>query len=223
MGIECLRVKDSSSISAFVFRNEIQRFCSRSSNCKSYSRCQRLIIEFKWFLATATKSSTCWPHISIDTEWWSVLWTSMANWNRSFTWRTCQTYWYCSKTTWTFLQTEFVFVMFILNDHRIGSSLSASPNHMPFVRSFDENNGRVVFNYAPETCGYVSHSQSFVSFDRRWRFCFSFGLVSSISNWWKSWRLSTSIGNCTKSRWYNSTFRITFWKWQFNESGSSVR
>lgn len=27
---------------------------------------------------------------------------------------------------------------------------------MPFVRSYDENNGRVVFNYAPETCGYVS-------------------------------------------------------------------
>ena len=28
---------------------------------------------------------------------------------------------------------------------------------MPFVRSYDENNGRVVFNYSPETCGYVSH------------------------------------------------------------------
>ena len=28
---------------------------------------------------------------------------------------------------------------------------------MPFVRSHDENNGRVVFNYNPETCGYVSY------------------------------------------------------------------
>ena len=27
---------------------------------------------------------------------------------------------------------------------------------MPFVRSYDENNGRVVYNYNPETCGYVS-------------------------------------------------------------------
>jgi len=27
---------------------------------------------------------------------------------------------------------------------------------MPFVRSYDENNGRVVYNYSPETCGYVS-------------------------------------------------------------------
>jgi len=28
---------------------------------------------------------------------------------------------------------------------------------MPFVRSCDENNGRTVFNYNPETCGYVSY------------------------------------------------------------------
>jgi hypothetical protein len=27
---------------------------------------------------------------------------------------------------------------------------------MPFVRSYDENNGRIVYNYTPETCGYVS-------------------------------------------------------------------
>ncbi len=26
----------------------------------------------------------------------------------------------------------------------------------PFIRSYDENNGRTVFNYSPETCGYVS-------------------------------------------------------------------
>ena len=29
-------------------------------------------------------------------------------------------------------------------------------DHAPFVRSYDENNGRVVYNYTPETCGYVS-------------------------------------------------------------------
>lgn len=28
---------------------------------------------------------------------------------------------------------------------------------MPFVRSCDENNGRVVFKYDPETFGYVSY------------------------------------------------------------------
>ncbi|CAF3391299.1 unnamed protein product [Rotaria sp. Silwood1] len=31
--------------------------------------------------------------------------------------------------------------------------------HMPFVRSYDENNGRVVFNYSPETCGYFIRSR----------------------------------------------------------------
>lgn len=26
----------------------------------------------------------------------------------------------------------------------------------PMARSYDENTGRVVFNYSPDTCGYVS-------------------------------------------------------------------
>ncbi|CAF3989111.1 unnamed protein product [Rotaria magnacalcarata] len=34
-----------------------------------------------------------------------------------------------------------------------------TPSHTPFVRSFDENNGRVVFNYCPETCGYFMRSR----------------------------------------------------------------
>ncbi|CAF3587047.1 unnamed protein product [Rotaria sordida] len=32
-------------------------------------------------------------------------------------------------------------------------------DHMPFVRSYDENNGRIVFNYNPETCGYFIRSR----------------------------------------------------------------
>ncbi|CAF3922036.1 unnamed protein product [Rotaria sp. Silwood2] len=31
--------------------------------------------------------------------------------------------------------------------------------HMPFVRSYDENNGRIVFSYTPETCGYFVRSR----------------------------------------------------------------
>ncbi|CAF0864478.1 unnamed protein product [Adineta ricciae] len=32
-------------------------------------------------------------------------------------------------------------------------------DHGPYVRSFDENNGRTVFNYNPETCGYFVRSR----------------------------------------------------------------
>ena len=32
----------------------------------------------------------------------------------------------------------------------------AGRDHMPTVRSIDEKFGRVVFNYNPDTCGYVS-------------------------------------------------------------------
>ncbi|UJR35501.1 hypothetical protein I4U23_028255 [Adineta vaga] len=35
----------------------------------------------------------------------------------------------------------------------------STTDHGPFVRSFDENNGRVVFNYNPETCGYFVRSR----------------------------------------------------------------
>ena len=45
---------------------------------------------------------------------------------------------------------------FSLPVHNPATMKSVSANsHTPFVRSFDENNGRVVFDYRPETCGYV--------------------------------------------------------------------
>ena len=47
--------------------------------------------------------------------------------------------------------------LFLIENVFINRLISAT-DHAPFVRSFDENNGRVVFNYCPETCGYVSFS-----------------------------------------------------------------
>ncbi|CAF3355299.1 unnamed protein product [Rotaria sp. Silwood1] len=57
----------------------------------------------------------------------------------------------------------------VLNEPRI-KHISVSPtqaesfykpttNHGPFIRSCDENNGRVVFNYNPESCGYFIRSR----------------------------------------------------------------
>ena len=107
------------------------------------------------FLATATKSGTHWSDVSLDTKWGCIVRTSVADRNRSASGRACQAHRCGTQTTWTFLQTKFVPLPHPF--WTILPLLPASPNHMPFVRSYDENNGRVVFNYSPETCGYVSH------------------------------------------------------------------
>lgn len=160
--------------------------------------------------------------VHVDISHWSSRWqfvrTSMAHRNWSTCGWSCETHRCITEISGTLLQTKSVTVLLICS--RRSCRILAGPSHMPFVRSYDENNGRVVYNYAPETCGYVSETDlTLVRTERR---CCCI-LVHAITHRRQQRRLSTSSGAHSKSWGYHCPFRIAFRKWQSDESGASVR
>lgn len=95
---------------------------------------------------------------------------------------------------------------------------SLATDYGPFVRSYDENNGRTVFNYSPESCGYVSEVGQL-----RWRLFNVNLLVYSISHRRKQGRLSASRSDTSQCWGHDGSIRISFRKWKSDESSSSVR
>ena len=127
-------------------------------------------------LAYSTRSCSRQFNWSRST-WWLFVWTSLANWNRSTKWTTYETYQYSTSWTRSISQTKFVHsydpIFF-----EYWSILAADRG--PFIRSYDENNGRTVFRYSPETCGYVSVEESINANDQIVLSCSLFVLESVV-------------------------------------------